>query len=299
MRTEYTRQELKKMLVDSTVLFDLFDRVRVIQGKTHKICKMNDEGTIIPCDELCYEIWNRNEVCSNCASRKACDMTQKMVKLEYVDENFYFVIATPITVDGEPYSLELISNITSNMTMAEGTVAPGNFVHDLLCQLEKISEQEAFTGLYNKNYLEKNVTARIEEAQKNNKHIYLAIFDIDDFKTINDVYGHIQGDEVILKFVEILRDVLPFSKDVIAARFGGDEFAVVFEGYHREECDEFLNEICERFANHEFKTQGATYHVTISYGLAEIHQASDFGEAISYADKKLYKAKEINKKRTR
>ncbi len=81
------------------------------------------------------------------------------------------------------------------------------------------------TGLYNRRYFEETLADHIEAANRYNRDLSLVLFDIDNFKQINDAHGHEAGDEVLRQFAEILE--ITARKSDIVCRFGGDEFAVI------------------------------------------------------------------------
>jgi diguanylate cyclase (GGDEF)-like protein len=94
-----------------------------------------------------------------------------------------------------------------------------------LLSLCEQATRDWLTGLYNRRYFEETLADHIESAKRYDRKLSLVIFDIDNFKTINDVNGHDEGDSALRHFSEILR-VTARSADIIC-RIGGDEFAVI------------------------------------------------------------------------
>jgi diguanylate cyclase (GGDEF)-like protein len=107
---------------------------------------------------------------------------------------------------------------------ADVTVEPA--VEDKLRQLEKLATEDELTGLKNRRYVWEFARQIIENAKAENKQVTLLMFDIDNFKHYNDVYGHIAGDEILRQAAILMRRCCR-PHDVVG-RIGGDEFAVIF-----------------------------------------------------------------------
>ncbi|MBN1805246.1 MAG: GGDEF domain-containing protein [Sedimentisphaerales bacterium] len=119
------------------------------------------------------------------------------------------------------------SVMTAEVTSRSKTATPVDMtIEDKIKHLEKLATEDDLTGLKNRRYIWEFSRQIIERAAKENKRVTLLVFDIDNFKKYNDIYGHSVGDEV-LKQAAVLIKRCCRSHDVIG-RIGGDEFAVVF-----------------------------------------------------------------------
>ena len=129
----------------------------------------------------------------------------------------------------------------------------------------------------------------------NKKNYSLSMFDIDDFKKINDVYGHLCGDE-------ILKDLAQFAKntfeDDFVARYGGEEFIIILK-MNDDINDSYkkIEEFRKKIEEHEFKFENNIIHLTITIGLEAYNNCQTIEEWIGYADKKLYQGKAEGKNR--
>lgn len=285
-----TIDELIGKLNEMNFITNLFDTIRLIEGPSHSVLKV-ENGKFADTGQKCFSLWNRCEKCRNCVSYQASQANHKMVKLEYFNDQYYFVMANPLIVDGKRVVLELVTNITAQLAINPNDVNDENFVHDLICKLESVSVKDTSTGAYNKKFLEQQLQRMIDEKKCSNT--YLAIFDLDNFKNVNDTYGHMAGDSVILKFVDIVNEVIMKYNSYIA-RFGGDEFVVVFEDISNEMFTHAINTICDKFASVEFKEDnGNIFHCTVSVGNVKItSEYENFERIIHEADKELYKQKQ-------
>ena len=183
-------------------------------------------------------------------------------------------------------------------------------------QLEKLATEDDLTGLKNRRYIWEFSRQIIERAKKDNGRVTLLVFDIDNLKHYNDVYGHLAGDKV-LKQVAVLMRCCCRGHDVVG-RIGGDEFAVVFwdepqpkpvgpESERRSAMAEHPKEaifIAERFRRELKKTElhllgpEGKGVLTISGGLASFpHDGSTIQELFQQADRALLEAKRSGKNR--
>ncbi|MDI6706097.1 MAG: GGDEF domain-containing protein [Bacillota bacterium] len=146
---------------------------------------------------------------------------------------------------------------------------------------------DALTGLRNRKYF----FAKLSEI-KTKTPVSLILIDIDNFKGINDTYGHMVGDHVLHQFGEILQNST--RKNDIIARWGGEEFAVILFHTDTEEAFNIADRIRTVVEDHVFSCETITCKITISIGIASIEEGKDVGteQFIRVADEALYRAKE-------
>jgi len=150
-------------------------------------------------------------------------------------------------------------------------------------KLEEIASYDELTGLYNRRIFDK-VTA--EAAENDDELIHLALLDMDNFKNINDVYGHYIGDEVLKKLASLLKNNFGLGKHIVA-RWGGDEFAVIYYG-EETDLNRKLEEVKKLF--YEF-VSSYDDKAGISTSIVSFRDYGEASKTIIAADKKLYKAK--------
>ena len=272
---EPTWEQMNALLGEGKPLEALFDQVRLVEAETGRVCAWQANGPAAT-EQHCCRLWNRSARCSDCAAQKACAAGQRMAKLDYSNEQYYLLIAQPLRWQGADYALELVTDLTDRLLTQDGLAQRESFVQDLSRQLEAVSEHEAFTGLYSKAYLEHEVQARLEQG---GQPLYLAVFDIDNFRYINEFYGHVQGDAVLLKFTELLRAALAGTGG-FAARFDGDEFAVVLPGGDLAAWNAWAEQVQRRFAEYLFRVAEMRFHASASVGVAGIGAGADFALAL-------------------
>jgi len=161
--------------------------------------------------------------------------------------------------------------------------------------LQKRSETDPLTGMYNRLKLNEYSEEVFEKALINRSTIAVEILDIDYFKQYNDNYGHQAGDDCI-KFIADTLNTLAKDEGIFAARYGGDEFVVIYEGMTREMVEAKVIELRERVyeAKWEHKFSLADDVVTISQGICfgmPKRDASMFAY-LQTADRMLYEVKQ-------
>lgn len=149
---------------------------------------------------------------------------------------------------------------------------------------KKISITDDLTNLYNRRFF----VNKTKEFIKNNELISIAIADIDDFKKINDKYGHCVGDKILIEFSEIIKNNV--SSEEIVSRIGGEEFTIIFKD-NKIKTKEKLERIRKKIQDHEFSNN---IKITSSFGV-EDSENTCFNDIYLKADKNLYKAKKDGK----
>ena len=151
---------------------------------------------------------------------------------------------------------------------------------------KKLAVTDTLTGIYNRLGFNRQVEQYMR--QNPQKHCVVAMLDIDDFKLINDVYGHAAGDGVLQKLAERMKQY--FSKDVILGRNGGDEFCIFMPDCTAVEVKPFLKKFTEETRN--FYCKGEAHTFTISLGFAEYPVLADeCSKLMRCADMALYAVK--------
>ncbi|MBZ9687152.1 GGDEF domain-containing protein [Clostridium estertheticum] len=163
--------------------------------------------------------------------------------------------------------------------------------------MKKRANTDYLTGIYNRDYMETTANKFLKCAYKNNESIICIVFDIDNFKAINDHYGHLFGDEVIKKVSvacsSILREIDLF------ARFGGDEFVIILKGIALENGEKKAEQILKTVRNLNINKEGKKIPITISIGVTDnlTCAALYFNELFNVADLRLYRAKNSGRNR--
>jgi len=153
------------------------------------------------------------------------------------------------------------------------------------------SIRDALTGLFTRRYLTEAASRLIDVHQRNEEAGFsLLMADIDHFKAVNDTYGHLAGDEILVAVAKVLHDVCRQSDS--AVRFGGEEFAVLMPLTSSEEAISLAERIRSLVEGLHPDTEAGPVAVTISIGVASHSQSEILADTIKKADVALYRAKE-------
>ncbi|NQZ86856.1 MAG: diguanylate cyclase [Colwellia sp.] len=160
------------------------------------------------------------------------------------------------------------------------------------------SGTDHLTGLYNRKTLDSYSTTAFEMALKNNQHLSLLMIDLDNFKRINDQYGHLVGDECLKATAKFLLDI-PLRKDDLIARYGGEEMVIVLIDSPIKRAKKIGQDICDGLVENIVKGDDYEITLTASIGIAErcYHGANSLQALLQLADTALYKAKSNGKNR--
>jgi diguanylate cyclase (GGDEF)-like protein/PAS domain S-box-containing protein len=180
-------------------------------------------------------------------------------------------------------AVEVFSDNSTHMQMSER-----------LAQMERLALLDSLTGLGNRRYLESIIHSRLEELRRNDWHFGILFADIDDFKSINDKYGHDVGDQVI-KMVGRTLDGTSRYFDIIG-RWGGEEFIAVIANAEQKELDEIGGRM-RAMVEHSMLNAPEYLFVTVSIGGAQATREDTIESLLRRADEKLYHAKKSGKNR--
>ncbi len=158
-------------------------------------------------------------------------------------------------------------------------------------KLETLSAIDALTGLFNRKRLMEMFALHLKRYARNQTPFSILMADLDHFKKINDRYGHLAGDAVLVSIGELFREILR-SIDT-AGRYGGEEFLIILDDIREQEALHTAERIRMAVEKNKIITDGKTIKVSISIGVATISNIIDMEEArlIDRADKALYEAK--------
>jgi diguanylate cyclase (GGDEF)-like protein len=158
-------------------------------------------------------------------------------------------------------------------------------------RLEEAARTDPLTGLPNRRAIEEWAERQLRGAARHGFPLWVVLGDIDNFKAINDTFGHDAGDIVLKTFAAVLKKHSRASD--ICGRLGGDEFLLVITHVEGENVEVTVNRFREQFAALSFPLQGQSVRVTASFGVTGVqtNEAKEFGMLVRQADQMLYEAK--------
>lgn len=156
-------------------------------------------------------------------------------------------------------------------------------------RLEALAMTDTLTGLYNRHIFENDIKLTLSQRKRASIPVSLAIIDIDNFKLINDKYGHLEGDTVIKTIAQIIKDST--RKSDIVSRWGGEEFVILAHNSDLHNTELLAQKIRKNIESHT----GFPSQVTISAGVSEAIDNDNKDSLLNRADTALYRAKNDGK----
>ncbi|WLR58321.1 diguanylate cyclase [Guptibacillus hwajinpoensis] len=156
-----------------------------------------------------------------------------------------------------------------------------NIVHSVLT--------DELTGAYNRKFLDSQLNYMRYDLVRNGEKASLAIFDIDHFKSINDRFGHLIGDQVLRKLSQFIMEEKRRTDTLI--RYGGEEFVLILPDTTSIQADKFLQRLLSGFRSKVFRVNEERFSVTFSGGIVDIDGYSSNKKLLNQADEALYRAK--------
>ncbi|MCE7792786.1 GGDEF domain-containing protein [Salipaludibacillus sp. CUR1] len=154
------------------------------------------------------------------------------------------------------------------------------------------SQKDSLTGLYNRRYIQQNFSKYIKKANRNNYKLFVLLLDCDNFKKINDTWGHSAGDLVLIKIAKMLMQY--DNKIYASARWGGDEFLVIGTCHNDEEIDRFTRDLQQQLADLIIPEIKQSVSVSIGSSVQQPGK-TDIRDLIKEADDNMYENKNSKK----
>jgi diguanylate cyclase (GGDEF)-like protein/PAS domain S-box-containing protein len=211
---------------------------------------------------------------------------QKVIRGEYAPERYTFRLINKeervIYVEGNFRRLEEKNEVVGILGVLRDVTEKIKLEKELL----ELSITDGLTGLHNQRHFFKELDKEMERAVRQRTPLSLLLFDLDDFKTYNDLNGHLEGDKVLKSVAQaVLRAVRRMDS---AYRYGGDEFTVILPGVGKKEAAR----VAERIKK-SFKTMPYLQETNLSIGLVEFDPQYDLTGFIQHADEAMYSAKKL------
>lgn len=155
---------------------------------------------------------------------------------------------------------------------------------------------DGLTQIYNKRYLYEALDREIVRGRRHERELCILMFDIDHFKRINDVHGHLAGDYVLKEVARVVQARI--RRDEVFARYGGEEFSIILPETPLSGAVALAESLRQKVADHAFVFQADSIKVTISLGAALMDDSDRAAsDIIKRADEKLYQAKRTGRNR--
>ena len=255
----------------------IFDVVRLVDPEHRKVLALDSDGILTEKPGNCHMVWNKDTRCENCISAKAYARKTILNKIEFKDEEAYFVISKYIEVGGRGCMLEMVTRLTDGRWLDMGG-------HRLLLDRCNGMERSAFvdplTGAYTRRYFDKFLAG-------GEMHGGVAMIDVNQFKSVNDGFGHLVGDEALQTVAAAMQSCL--RQTDILIRYGGDEFLLLMP----QNCPDGVESVIRRVQSAVQAARVPSHpELRLSVSIGGVCNVQPLTEAIRQADARMYCNKE-------
>lgn len=277
-----------KQFCSGEMIFDLY---RLVDPFTHEVFDYNHKKKeFSKYSGSCYEFLNRTLPCENCISKRSFDEKKHYMKVEQLAEEALLIITVPITLENKRLSLELVKNVTDSMEVVSQHHRDNVQITQFINEFNDLAVKDAFTGLYNKVYVRNEIDNFIHLQSGANCFLTGVCIDVDNFKNVNDEYGHSVGD-IVLQHIAVVIKRAAKKYDGWAGRLGGDEFAMFFKDKTVAEVQQICDEMSEKIKKFSYKAQKDKFNVTISFGIEELRPEDSCQQFLDKIDRAMYAKK--------
>jgi len=232
-----------------------------------------------------------------CSHLRAAKQTKDLSVILAVDDDDQATMVKALEMGVNDYILAPID--ISELVVRIKTQVRRKRYQDALRKLQEdqlnLSVIDPLTGLHNRRYLDTYLPKQVKASHEQNKRISVMFLDIDDFKMVNDTYGHDVGDEIIKEFAARVKDITRPSD--LVARYGGEEFIVIMPDTGFPHAHHAADRILKTISSKPFKVSTAEGELTktLSIGLATLQDDDTPETVVKRADERVYKAKQAGK----
>ena len=259
----------------------VFDIVRLVDPERAKVLTLHPDGTLEEQPGKCHMVWNKSSRCENCISAKAYTRKTILNKVEFKEDQAYFVIARYVEVGGRGCVLEMVSKLSDGRWLDMGG-------HRMLLDRSDGFDRGAFvdplTGAYSRRYYEKFL-ADSEQIEG------VIVIDVDHFKAVNDNYGHLVGDKALQCVAAAVMKSL--RETDILVRYGGDEFLLLMPQTRPQGVKLVMEKIQQAVRSTKLESRP---ELELSVSVGGVYGETPLNNAIHLADTLMYRNKAQSRK---
>ncbi len=293
-----TAQSIYELLEKNGVFYNLFDILRLVDPEKGILLEYGPDGGMKETKTCCTDVFGSNERCRNCTSSSAYYTDKTKVKLEYAGGAVLLIFSVPIVHDGRRIVVEMVKDISESMTVDVRDQHRVDSMTAVIDNLNRLATTDSLTNLYNRRYLDEHLPPLIESCHRLGMPLCVSLLDIDNFKPVNDEYGHQAGDMVLAATAGSISSFVRRGSDW-AARYGGEEFLVCFVGVRLEDGIKIIERVRQHVEeNLVLLDDGQGISVTVSAGVTELRFGESARDLIARCDELLYQAKRNGKNRS-
>ena len=216
-----------------------------------------------------------------------------VIPVHYQNRCFGYCVLgnSKLMIDSEMFHLFIM-----NINNALENIRKQNMLNAMVQKLNRMWVYDTLTGVYNRAGFFKYAYGIIEEAREKGQNLFVLFLDLDGLKSVNDKYGHDEGDLFIKSMGKIMTQI--HSNGELLMRYGGDEFVVLGRDFSQEDADEYVAKVRAGIDNYNvISSKPYRLDASMGYTLMDPSEEFDLEELIETADREMYKDKNAKKRR--
>ena len=267
-------EDTPETLIDR--LRGVFDIVRLVDPERTKVLTLTEDGRLEELPGHCHMVWNKSSRCENCISGKVYARKGFLNKIEFKEDQAYFVMAKYVEVGGHGCVLEMVSKLSDGRWLDMGG---HRMLLDHGTNFDRSIFVDSLTGAYSRRYFEKFL-ADSEQVGG------VAMIDVDHFKEVNDRFGHLVGDKALQAVANAVQSNLRQSDILI--RYGGDEFLLLMPKILPADMENVMARVWKAVSEAKVESHP---ELQLSASIGGVCDVRPLTEAIRQADAQMYKNK--------
>lgn len=289
MQKEFTKAEAERYLNEQARDNDI---VRLVHPLQKEVVNIEESDDVVV--GSCFKVWGKEDRCENCSSLRASLKEDQAYKIELLNGRTYLVHSRYILIDGKAYVAEMVKDVTESLLLDSEEETK---LSSLINSYNQMLLGDSMTGLYNRRFLDEQFVPSLRCCQDPHLLVNIAFVDLDDFKHINDAYGHLVGDELLKYGAAYFKSAYNsrlHGKERLAIRFGGDEFLIIACGIPFAAFKEDFAKVSSSLSREVSFLSSPRFHFDFSVGFAsnqELPAAWTWEALVALADRRMYDSK--------
>ncbi|HJR80934.1 MAG TPA: diguanylate cyclase [Anaerolineales bacterium] len=245
-------------------------------------------GSVVMVLILIYQLWR--------TQKTSLRFSANLMLVSFLVHGIFLIVRTISIIQDPPQdtlSITPVQSATYLLSFAISFFWSTGFVlmvsHRLRNDLMEVATIDVLTRIPNRRAAQAFLEKELSRAQRSQAEFAVLLIDIDNFKQINDRWGHAVGDDVLFKIASIFQSSI--RKEDMVGRWGGEEFLVISPGSPDCDAESLAERLRSEIANAEFSHAGESFGITISIGTACTNQSDRIDQILKNADEALYRAK--------
>lgn len=283
---------LEKAFENLSIFKNLYEIIRLVDPVNKKTLYLNN-GQIEKSESNCFDFWKTDSYCKNCISMRAYNENKTFVKIQYNKERLFMIIASPFNIESDRYVLELLKDVTECYIIEN---FENKSTEEIQKQIDDMNDKlikDELTGIYNRRFINEKLPADIMKNNSIKSPLSIIMADVDFFKLVNDNFGHLAGDAILVGIASIISKSIRSNVDWVA-RYGGEEFLIVLDKTDNNSAYAITEKIRKEVEEATFEYGNNKIKVTVSFGICTLPLGDttfDMNKMIKCADQNLYNAK--------